>query len=405
MARLPASFRGVAFFVDSTPDKPGGRVVITHDIPGKVQRVEDTGPETPEFTIEAFVIGADYATQLRKLEAALDQAGPGKLVHPYRGTKQVQVCGKYTVTQSTAKGGMATLGIQFIQAGKQAPARIQIDTAASVKGKAAFALSKLQAPKIDTDGPDFLTAAVNSLLAGPRGLTNSLSKINNGIASKLNLINDISTAVDDFTSQLNALIQTPSALALAVQDLINSVLTALGLTTDSAVANAKLITAAVSAITKLGSFADDKAEVIGTTTARNKQRVNQAAVVDLVEASAAATGMQVLADMALDNADQANDVLTSMSDLIDRLLERGTLDDDAAHAMRALRAAFHTHLRRTTKDLTGLGRITPPADTQALVLAWKLYGDAGRALEIVERNAIANPCVIPGGVEIAVPNA
>jgi hypothetical protein len=403
MARLPASFRNVDFLVESADDQDG-RVVIAHEIPGRVNRIEDTGPETPEFSIEAFVIGPNYASQLRRLEDALTQDGPGKLVHPYRGTKQVQVNGKFRVRQSTREGGMARLVIPFILAGKQAPTLPGVDTAANVKAVSARLRAKMTLPKLDVSGPDFLTKAVGLLLKGPRGLTNELAKINDSIQSRINLVNEISTAIDNLSSEANSLLRTPSVLALAIQDLINSVLTAVGSGVDTVKSN-ELIAQTLANLAQLGTLGDRFPAVLGTTTARNKQRDNQSDVFDLIESSALASSLDQLVDLDFDNTDQADETLQATGAVFDRLLQRGTMTRDAAQAMRALRAAFHTHLRRSTKDLTGLGRYTPPRDTQALVLAYRLFGDATRAREIVERNSIANACAIPGLIELAIPNA
>ncbi|WP_270796216.1 DNA circularization N-terminal domain-containing protein [Aeromonas sp. QDB11] len=76
----PASFRGVAFKVDSD-DLQVGRRTVLHEYPGRdTPSVEDLGRETREYAISAYLIGHDFIAERDRLIEALEQAGPGDLV-------------------------------------------------------------------------------------------------------------------------------------------------------------------------------------------------------------------------------------------------------------------------------------------------------------------------------------
>ena len=90
----PASFRGVPFEVISVSGDEGRRYVAD-EAPESDELAPplDLGRRRPEFRVRGFVIGDDYLDQRKRLLAALNAAGPGELVHPYRGRVRVQVGG------------------------------------------------------------------------------------------------------------------------------------------------------------------------------------------------------------------------------------------------------------------------------------------------------------------------
>lgn len=83
---LPASFKGISFFVRDEVMSEGGRRVILHDYPNSSQRyVEDLGQLPQKFTVTAFVTGDDFLNRAEQLEKALQEQGPGKLSMPTFG--------------------------------------------------------------------------------------------------------------------------------------------------------------------------------------------------------------------------------------------------------------------------------------------------------------------------------
>jgi prophage DNA circulation protein len=122
----PASFRGARFHVD-VDSIAGGRRVAQHEYPKRNQPYsEDMGRRMRRHTITGYVImspqNPDYTQDRDALKTALEQDGPGTLVHPSLGTEKVMV-DQYSVTENREKGGMATFEMVFLEAG--APGDIQ----------------------------------------------------------------------------------------------------------------------------------------------------------------------------------------------------------------------------------------------------------------------------------------
>ena len=87
----PGSYRKAPFSVESS-EASGGRRVVVHEFPGGDQpSTEDLGRRRHEYPLDVLVTGPDYMGLRDRLIEALDAPGPGELVHPYLGRKNVVV--------------------------------------------------------------------------------------------------------------------------------------------------------------------------------------------------------------------------------------------------------------------------------------------------------------------------
>ncbi|MGH9577138.1 MAG: DNA circularization N-terminal domain-containing protein, partial [Terriglobales bacterium] len=112
--RQPGSFRGVRFeFLDV--EGTHGRRTAVYEYPLRDKPdTEDMGRKARQFTIQAFVIGADYDGAREALVNALDEKGPGIFVHPTRGELLVAVIDA-RLSESTSEGGLAKFTITFVE--------------------------------------------------------------------------------------------------------------------------------------------------------------------------------------------------------------------------------------------------------------------------------------------------
>lgn len=86
---LPASFRGISFFVPDASTEVGRRVA-EHLFPGVDAAAYDDFGLAPELIdIEGMIVGDDYIQQAQALKSAFNTAGPGTLVHPWFGPMSV----------------------------------------------------------------------------------------------------------------------------------------------------------------------------------------------------------------------------------------------------------------------------------------------------------------------------
>lgn len=146
----PASFRGVAFEVESHSES-GGRRVELHEYPLRdTPYAEDLGKKAGKWQIEAFLVNgkSGYAERRDKLREALNASGPGTLIHPYLGELSVSVDG-YSLKETTREGGYCTFSISFVEAGQPVEPDVEKDTAANVLDKAEAAKEAATAGFLD----------------------------------------------------------------------------------------------------------------------------------------------------------------------------------------------------------------------------------------------------------------
>lgn len=132
---LTASFRDVTFLLENV-EGTGGRRAAQHEYPKKESSfAEDNGAAINKQSINARVVGDDYLTQLSALLSALNQPGPGELVHPWWGIQQVQI-GSVTHKLELNTENTATVTFECFEATESLfPSQVP-DTAKAVTDKA-----------------------------------------------------------------------------------------------------------------------------------------------------------------------------------------------------------------------------------------------------------------------------
>lgn len=88
---LEASFRGVRFDVEAVRDN-GEKSLAVHEYPYRAgAEVEDLGRKARTISITALFWGTDYLSGVADLVEALEQTGPGELIHPVFGSVKVAI--------------------------------------------------------------------------------------------------------------------------------------------------------------------------------------------------------------------------------------------------------------------------------------------------------------------------
>ncbi|MFZ2469471.1 MAG: DNA circularization N-terminal domain-containing protein [Parvibaculum sedimenti] len=397
----PASWRGVEFHVEVANDTLGRKSVL-HKYPKRnTAYLEDLGLDVATYQVDAIVIGDDYMTRRDELTAALLQKGNGDLVHPYYGTMKVSVLGEVRIGQSLRYGGMATFSITFVETDDKLYPDTSTDTRLGVAAQATSAEDALantfsgvfnvldaadfvadEAAKVLTDAIDEINAAASSIISAGSSLTSFVATI------------------EEMEGSVTRLLRSPATLA---QRLVGSVRGLLFLNSSSDTTSRSYRAPLRSAIA-LTSFGDDLRAVAPSTPSGAVQATNQAALVALIRRSAIVAAARAAADISFTSYDDAVSVRNTLSDLFETaIFEAGDAGEDAAYqALGQVRAAMIKDISARGEKLARLGSFTPEQTMPALVIAYRLYGDAARAEEIVARNGIRHPGFVPGGVELEV---
>lgn len=383
----PGSFRDLPFHIEAA-DQQGGRRQVVHEFPQRDDPfVEDLGLKPRGFTIDCLVLGADYMTARDALIDALEAAGSGTLVHPYRGALTVS-CDQYSVRETSAEGGIAYFSIDFIASAVAPRPSSAEDTGSVVETAAVAAMDEGVTGLPDRFTVDGLAGFVAESAAA------RVAAISDRLAPSLARLGAGRAALSGVTLRLGNLRADALQLVRQVPDLAGSI--------AGLVASARLLADTPRAALRelrglIGLNTGDRAP--GETPARIVERANVAALERLVTLAAAAEAVRAVSATTFESYD---DAVAVRDDLADRLeLAAGAAadagDDEAFLKLNALRLAMTRDVTRRGGSLARVHTYVPSATEPALVIAHRLYGDAAREAEIVERNRLRHPGFATGG--------
>lgn len=403
----PASFRGVGFFVD-TDSTPVGRRIQLHEYPQRDKPlVEDMGAQTRRVKLTAFVIGDDCFVQRDNLLHALNQPGPGELVHPWFGRMRVTAADGCDVSHDRRAGGMVRFELDFIEAGEKGYPVGVPNTARQLEDETESwldaAIRRYRAAM----------AAVNRVRIASVQLQNGIAGIQMAIQSELGQIAGAITSVQALGDMLT---NFPDNLSTMISGQFSGL-------TDGArwgrddetvpgfVAAGRIVTSATLAASQLTAApapAGGQATVAVVEAARALVRdallikaVQAAAQMPVTLAPAALPGVpsleqQVAAPIQRPDVPATDDVLALREALSDAIWQAG-LDAPHAHfeVLQKTNQKLRAHLAKVAVAGVRLIDVRPKESVPAVVLAYRLYADATRADEIVTRNKVVHPGFLP----------
>lgn len=385
----PGKFRNAPFLFGSTDAELGRRVQL-HEYPGRdLPFAEDLGRKARRWSLELYVLGRDYMAARDALIAALEQPGPGALVHPYLGSLQVVVIEARGPRESTREGGLARFSVTFAEAGDNLYPSGVANSSQNVSDKAQLSNAQIRADFSYrfsiSERPDYVATAAEQLIS--RAMA-TISQVSNAFpavpAEAVKFVRGLGQA----SGGIAGLIRQPADLAAAIG----------GLVIDLARLPERPKNA-INAYRVLGQFGQAEAVVPRNTPTRRQQSDNQAAVLALVHQSALVAAAEVASGLDYDSYQEAIGLRDELADRLDE--EMSTASDPVFFALQDLRAALVRDLSGRP-ELARLVRYTPAATLPALVVAYQLYGDAGREAEIVSRNRLRHPGFVPGGQALEV---
>lgn len=432
MAKLPASFRGVSFWVESS-DLSVGRRTVTHQYPQRDEPfTEDLGRAAREYRFSAFVLGEDYIEQAKKLREALEKPGAATLVHPEFGEIQVvaQPGASMSFSQSMRR---ANFSLAFVEAGLNAfptpeGASQQASRAAADQVSEAAADSFEESLTLD-DIEDFVQDALNG------DLLDALDIISNSeIAKVLDFADRVSYLANDAISLVRG---GPKAFATKLMG-------ALGLSRlATTVAGWQRVGKSLCALAD-DLRGDDDEPVYSTVKPRSAEVIesNRKAVYSLCRQAVLvqAVGVSTLIGTDVDSTVASSSILPDEGEAVvdadsgttevgtvtssgsfsssptisyDEMLEArerivGRLeeemldveDDRVFMALREAATAVSKDLSSRAEEQARLYDYDAGAVLPSCVTAMELYGDATRAQEIVVRNGVTNPLFCPNVLKV-----
>lgn len=414
------SFRGKGFLVDDV-ESTIGRKTVVHEFPGKdIPAVEDLGRQSRRFRLTCFVVGNEYHVDRDLLRDEFETAGPGKLIHPHWGEFQVTVVSPVRIRETTAEGGMARFDLDVVEITESDLTIALLDLEPLVGIKADLAAIEVTN---DFEGVFSLLGAIESVRTAAVGAitraTSQIRKIRGQANALINLVDDVGSAIDDLEDNIVTLINTPAALARAIQDVHRQVFDGLAtvsqVTADLIAGGQKFLeaidgsslfddyraTRALEAFTDLTTNGNDEEPVQDTGSGQSDiEAANQTSIQKVFQTAAAIEAARSFAVFEFDSRDKATEVRDTVAATLDLLAETAT--DASYGALVDLRAALSAHLSEVAAALPDVIELTPQATVPALAFVYDLYGDLLLENDFLSRNRIENPTQVPGLIPLKV---
>jgi prophage DNA circulation protein len=386
----PASFRGVPFACDQA-QQTGGRRAVVHEFPFRDEPYsEDLGRKRRGFPIEAFVIGEDYFQARDALIEALETAGSGELIHPYRGSQNVQVL-DYTLTETTQEGRIARFQIQFAEAGQPAFPFAATDSKNGALEAAQDLFEKAQ--KVFEDKFSVFRQAgfvVTAAQEKVQKVADVIAGSDKGLARANQDIAEFNFAARKLQTTIQSLVNAPNTLS-------SRIMQTLGLLQGASDAPGEIF----NTMKKVFSFGkDDKIQTV-VTPSRIRQNQNQAAVNSFTQQVYIGNAAQVAMDIEYQSTEQALEVRDTLTDALDEQIEAAD-DDDLYQSLYRLKTAVRKALPVEELDLARTVELNLRDSKPSLVVAYDFYESVDQEADLIARNNISNPGFLSPGKPLKV---
>lgn len=396
----PGSFRGVPFHVEDN-DRTGGRRNAVHEHPLRNDiSTEDLGRAKREFSVTAYVIGADWQARRDELLWACEEfSKPGTLTLP-SGFEMVVRCN--TVRVSERARNVANFALTFVDAGgEQAGVATTLDTAALLRNAAGRALTLARAgfalAYATQDLGDFIRRAAVSGLAslGAALSTAWLGLPGLDLAATSRAIAALDTAdpedpVEAVCAPSRAL--ADAALALPAQQTAES-------GTEAKTSRAEPAPSRRDAAVALLRVATGPAgqPVVGAGVLAQREEANRRALDTLNRDAATLMAAEVLSTADFASLAEARQLRDALLEAIDQRADAAAEaeDDGAFRGWREVAASASRDMTERARRAPLLASYTLPQGLPSLALSQRLYRDGSRADELVLLNDAPHPAFMP----------
>ena len=412
---LTGSYKKVPFKIDSH-EFSGGKRVVDHLFPYRdLAFTESLGKKQRAFNIDGYVIGDDYFKARDLLITALESDGAGKLVHPYLGTKTVELI-DFSVSESKADGGVVYFSMQFHETSAKPSADFSVDPIAAAaaldekidqsliekfKKFSASAFSDVNLDRLTAmvdAGIDAIYATRNLIPAGDFGISQlafAVGQAKQGVRSLILRPIELSSFV---VSSSRLLKKTISLSDFGVTDSQGRDLLKDPRAFNEAVFGARKKRAALkSAVDVKSRFATYE----GDTEQKIQLRENQRLYGNLIKGSFLSKLVGLSIETVYGSYQEALEHREYLIAEIEELLSDPLIDDETYQLFQDLMVIAVEGIPGEFTSEARLSTITLSSPLPSLVIAHDLYDSLQLESDLISRNRIKNPAFFrPGKIEV-----
>lgn len=399
---MEGTWRGIPLFVIGGNVSGGRKASAKAIYNSDLQDVADTGMQQRSYRVEGYIattygppilpgdsgIKSEYRKQRKKILAALEEKGPGVLVHPFQGEVRDLVVLSYSLDETISEVGVGKISIQF--------ARKTVDAVPKVKEAAEFdyswsfdlwALLRLLATALYSVSLS-IVGVFEAAFAGLLSVYETIQSVVDTVSSVAASINGFASAITEAIAEAASIITSPLKVITAIQNVFTSF--------------ANIFPTLEGAFTALASgftFGDDDDRTEKFTHGEIQIQKNTATLTTVMktmflsEAYTVATGMDL---STLSKIEEVEEILDAQHKSI---VEGDQASPEIKEQLQLMREGFFDFL--SAKKLTAL-KVTDEdvSPTTPRVLAYRLYGDTELRGELASLNNASSFDVLSGSVKV-----
>lgn len=390
-----ASFRGVPFEVTSS-NLSIGRRTQTFEYPQRDDPfTEDMGRSKRTIRITAFVVGYDYIARMKRLIAACEKPGSGRLIHPWLGSMEV------TPTDLSApvfeSNRVASVSLTFVESGKLQYPNALLDVGAKCLSAAQLLVNAEFDEFVRTfdlsGAQDFVKEAVGLDLQGI--LNNETVQ---SVCDAFDLAEELATLSHDVITLAEG----------GADALFNRVLDTYGLQGFASTVHAWTdVSHRFRSLTQSSELNSAKPQAVASRTTSERIEKANAAGQAMIRGLSVANMVVAASEIGTSNdrldastpvqTAPYDDLIAVRNEILEAIDEESlkVSSDPIYEALCESRSAVYEAITQRAENQARLVSFKPSSVQAALVLAYDYYGDASREAEIVGRNKIRHSGFVP----------
>lgn len=390
-----ASFRGVPFEVTSS-NLSIGRRTQTFEYPQRDDPfTEDLGRSRRTIRITAFVVGYDYIARMKRLIAACEKPGSGRLIHPWMGSMEV------TPTDLSApvfeSNRVASVSLTFVESGKLQYPNALLDVGAKCLSAAQLLVNAEFDEFVRTfdlsGAQDFVKEAVGLDLQGILD-----SETVQSVCDAFDLADELATLSHDVITLAEG----------GADALFNRVLDTYGLQGFASTVHAWTdVSHRFRSLTQSSELNSAKPQAVASRTTSERIEKANAAGQAMIRGLSVANMVVAASEIGTSNdrldastpvhTAPYDDLIAVRNEILEAIDEESlkVSSDPIYEALCESRSAVYEAITQRAENQARLVSFKPSSVQPALVLAYDYYGDASREAEIVGRNKIRHSGFVP----------
>lgn len=356
---------------------------------------EDMGRSKRTIRITAFVVGYDYIARMKRLIAACEKPGSGRLIHPWLGSMEV------TPTDLSApvfeSNRVASVSLTFVESGKLQYPNALLDVGAKCLSAAQLLVNAEFDEFVKTfdlsGAQDFVKEAVGLDL---QGILNS---------ETVQSVCDVFDLADELATLSHDVITLAEGGADA---LFNRVLDTYGLQGFASTVHAWTdVSHRFRSLTQSSELNSAKPQAVASRTTSERIEKANAAGQAMIRGLSVANMVVAASEIGTSNdrldastpvqTAPYDDLIAVRNEILEAIDEESlkVSSDPIYEALCESRSAVYEAITQRAENQARLVSFKPSSVLPALVLAYDYYGDASREAEIVGRNKIRHSGFVP----------